>query len=127
MCFATASSQAQADKNRWQLRILNLQHQVKVEATIRFVPQTATESCMGGEWKRVVVDAATARDERFFPLGERLAYEIRGNEITLGRTAVCDGYLFLSGKWPGSSTKGTYNAIGMGTRKPLGYFTLKKI
>jgi hypothetical protein len=122
-----AVSQAQELDTRWRLRVTDLKHQVKVEATIRFAGQTATESCMSGTWKRTVVEAETVHDEKFFPLAEPLAYKLDRGELTLGRTSVCDGYLFLSGKSEGSSIHGTYNAVSIEGGEKLGYFSLKKV
>jgi hypothetical protein len=104
-----------------------LKKEVKVEATIRFLGEPASESCMGGTWKRAVVEAKTASDEKFFPLAQRLAYQIEGSELTLGRTAICDGYLFLTGRSKGSTIQGTYDAVGIGLVQKLGHFTLKRV
>ena len=123
----TAMGQAQEIGSRWLLRVMDSKHEVKVEATVRFLGELATESCMGGIWKRVVVEARTFHDEKFFPLAEPLAYQLEGDELTLGRTAVCDGYLFLSGKRDQSTIQGTYDAVSIGTGQKLGYFTLKKV
>ena len=82
---------------------------------------------MGGTWKRVVVEAKAADDEKFFPLAERLAYQLEGGELTLGRTAVCDDYLFLSGRSDESTIQGTFNAVSIGAGQKLGYFTLKRV
>jgi hypothetical protein len=122
-----AVSQAQELNSRWRLHVTDLKHQVKVEATIRFSGETASESCMSGAWKRIVVEAKTVHDEEFFPLAEPLAYTRERGELTLGRTAVCDGYLFLSGKPNGSHIKGAYNAVSIGSADRLGYFSLKRI
>lgn len=119
--------QAQEVDARWRLRVEDLQHKVKIEATIRFSGGDATESCMGGAWKRAVVETKTAHDEKFFPLAEPLAYRLENGAITLGRTTVCDDYLFLSGKSDASTIHGAYEAIGIGSGQKLGYFTLKRI
>jgi hypothetical protein len=82
---------------------------------------------MGGDWKRIVVDAGTARDENFFPLHEPLAYKLEHGRLTLGRTVLCDGYLFMSGKLEEPAVQGDYYALGLGGGKNLGYFSLKKV
>lgn len=79
--------QAQEVNSRWQLRVTDLNRRVRVEATVRFLRKAATESCISGKWKRVV-EAQTVRDEKFFPLAERLAYELENSELILGRTTV---------------------------------------
>jgi hypothetical protein len=119
--------QAQEVNSRWQLRVTDLNRRVRVEATVRFLGKAATESCMSGKWKRVVVEAQAIRDEAFFPLAERLAYELENSELTLGRTAVCDDYLFLSGKSIGPTIQGTYNGVSIGTSQKLGYFSLSRM
>lgn len=115
--------QAQEIGSRWRLRVVNSKHEVKIEATVRFLGEQATESCMGGIWKRVVVETKAAYDEKFFPLAEPLAYQLNGGNLTLGRTAICDGYLFLSGSSDGSTIQGTYDAVSIGAGQKLGYFT----
>jgi hypothetical protein len=82
---------------------------------------------MAGPWKRVVVEATTAQEEAFFPLAQPLAYRIENGTLTFGRTTVCDGYLFLSGKLETASIQGRYNAVGLGSGEPLGSFTLDKV
>ena len=121
------ASQAQELNSRWLLRIVDLKNNVKVEATIRFTAETATESCMGGNWKRVFVETKSAHDEKFFPLAQPIAYTIQRGELIVGRTSICDGYLFLSGKPKKSSISGSYNAVSSGTSNQLGYFSIKKI
>jgi hypothetical protein len=123
----TVMAQAQAIDSRWRLRVADFKNEVKVDATIRFLGESSTESCMGGTWKRAVVEAKTASDEKFFPLADRLAYQIEGGELTLGRTGVCDGYLFLTGRSRGSTIQGTYDAVGIGLVQKLGHFTLKRV
>jgi hypothetical protein len=119
--------QAQGIDSRWRLRVVDLKHEVKVEATVRFLEEPATESCMVGKWKRVVVETKAAYDEKFFPLAEPLAYQLEGGELTLGRTAVCDGYLFLSGRSEESTIQGSYRAVSIGGGQKLGYFKLKRV
>jgi hypothetical protein len=111
---------------RWRLRVMDLKHHVKVDATIRFSKAAADESCMAGHWKRVIVEAKTAYDEKFFPIAGLLAYEIADGRLSLGQTGICDDYLSLSGILGGSRVKGRYNAVGPGIGTQLGYFTLTK-
>lgn len=121
------ASHAQMPDTLWRVRVMDLKHKVKVEGTIRFTKESETESCMGGNWKRAVVEAKTINDDTFFPLTEPLAYEIEKGEITLGRTRICDGYLFLTGKLDNKKIRGTYHAPGPGYNQKLGYFSLTKI
>ncbi|MYM97977.1 hypothetical protein [Duganella vulcania] len=107
--------------------MMDLKHAGKVDATIRFLGDAATGSCMGGTWRRAAVEEKTAHDEKFFPLAEPLAYQIENGVLTLGRTTVCDGYLFISGKSEKTAIHGTYDAVSMGASQNLGYFTLKKL
>ena len=125
--IAQAQAQAQEIDSRWRLSVADLKHEVKVEATIRFLEAPAAESCMGGRWKRVVVEEKTAYDEKFFPLAEPLAYQLEAGELTLGRVAVCDGYLFLSGKTNGSTIEGIYDAVSLGAGRKLGNFILTRM
>lgn len=125
MSCLLAASQAQEVNSFWRLRVMDSQHRMKVDATIRFTAETA-ESCMGGTWKRIVVEAETAHEAALFPLAEPLAYELERGVLTIGRTAVCDGYLFLTGKSEAGDISGKYDAVNIGSSKTLGYFSLKE-
>lgn len=125
--FFTVASHAQDLDGRWRLRVTDMKHQLRVEATIRFAGDVATESCMSGKWRRVVVSAKTAHDEKFFPLSEPLAYTLAGGHLTFGRASVCDGYLFLSGQWKGATMRGTYSEVSIESGEKLGNFTLEKV
>jgi hypothetical protein len=59
--------------------------QVKAETTIRFSNEAA-ESCMGGTWKRIVVETKTLR-ERTFPLPGPLAYKQERGGLPRGANA----------------------------------------
>jgi hypothetical protein len=122
-----ATSHAQVAGTRWQVRVMDLKHQVKVEATIRLTEKPETESCMTGHWKVAVVEAKAVSDEEFFPLTEPLAYEIDKGTITFGRTRMCDGYLFMTGKFGNKTIRGRYHGPGPGYDQKLGYFSLTKI
>ena len=130
MACVMATTHAQVSDTRWQLRVTDLKHQVKVEGTIRLTDDPETRSCMTGHWKIAVVEAKAVSDEEFFPLSEPLAYEIDSGTITLGRTRRCDDYLFMNGKFDNKTINGTYDAPGLPGLvhdQGLGYFSLTKI
>ncbi len=120
-----AASHARQPDGRWKLRVADEHGRARVEATIRFTQEDA-KSCIGGDWKRVVVDHVGAADEAFFPLAQALAYETKEGRLTLGRTWLCDGYLFMNGPLAPAAAEGSYYSLGLGGRKPLGSFTLNK-
>lgn len=123
----TVLGQAQRVDTRWTLRIMDLKHEVKVEATMRFAKEVAADSCMSGAWRRLIVEEKITQDEKFFPLTGPLSYELKDGELTVGRTNVCDGYMFLIGKSASSQINGTYKAVGIGESIELGYFSLTTI
>ncbi|GJI93768.1 hypothetical protein RugamoR57_04860 [Duganella caerulea] len=127
VCGVSIVSHAQELDGLWDLRIADTKHSVKVVATIRLTEKIASESCMGGTWKRVAIEAKTVQDERFFPLAEPIAYQLENGALTLGGTAMCDRYSLLSGKSDASNIQGTYNAVGLGTSHALGFFSLKRV
>jgi hypothetical protein len=110
----------------WQLKIMDMKRVVKAEARMRFTNEPA-HSCMAGKWRRAVVEASNENEPTFFPLSEPLAYMIKDGKVSLGRTQICDNYLFLSGKLDGGSISGTYDAVSIGYSKQLGYFELKNV
>lgn len=82
---------------------------------------------MAGAWRRIIVEVKTVQDERFFPLAEPLAYQVNRGDLTLGRTKVCDGYLFLSGKSDADKIEGPYSSVSIMGGQKLGSFTLSRI
>ncbi len=109
----------------WTVRIENARHQVVTTMTIRFVDEVAS-SCMGGQWKRVVVTSHTSSDEKFFPVTEPLSYELTNDDIVIGRNEVCDAYLHLEGKIGGDAARGEYIGFGLGGGKRRGFFSMTK-
>ena len=108
----------------WMLQIENPQHKVVTTLKIHFVKDEA-QSCLGGNWKKVVVDSHETTDPQFFPVNEPLSYELKYNRLSIGRNEICDAYLQLSGELKNSSVAGEYIAFGWGSKK-LGYFSLKR-
>jgi len=108
----------------WTLQVENLQHKVVTTLIIHFIEDNA-QSCLGGNWKQVVVDSYKTSDPEFFPVNQPLSYELEGNRLSIGRNEICDAYLQLSGELKGSTIVGEYIAFGWGSRK-LGYFSLKR-
>lgn len=127
VCCVAVVGHAQKLDSRWDLRVVDTQHRVKVIAKIQFTENIAPDSCMGGTWKRVAVEARTTQDERFFSLAGPIAYRLQHGELTLGSTTICDGYALLSGKSDASNIQGTYNTVGMGGSQKLGFFSLRKV
>lgn len=125
LCCLMVAAQAQESDTRWRLRVMDLRNQARVDATIRFT-NDAADSCIGGTWRRIVVESSAMQDKAFFPLDEPLSYTIERGELKLGRTQVCDGYLFVSGKLDPSKVKGDYYSLGWGVRE-LGSFSLEKM
>lgn len=119
--------QAQDLDTRWRLQVRDAQQKVRVDATVRFAGDAATESCLAGKWKRVVVEAKAVQDNGFFPLNGPLAYQAEDGRLTLGRTALCDNYLLLSSGRGPTSMRGQYRASGIQGGERLGYFTLTRL
>jgi hypothetical protein len=125
LLFLTAPAEVEAQEidSRWNVRIFDGQRQLKQEATLQFTDQPA-KSCMRGKWKRLVVTPVGGADATFFPLTEPLAYKLQHGVLTIGRTSVCNRYLFLSGTSAERDIHGTYKAVSAGRSKQLGLFTM---
>lgn len=117
----------QLENTLWRLRVSDLKNRVRIEATIRLSSEKASEACISGNWKRVVVKSKSSQDDSFFPITQFLAFDIDRDRFTLGRTNVCDDYLFLSGALNPSLIEGRYIAGGLFGSEELGSFTLTKI
>jgi hypothetical protein len=125
--FIVDLGQAKGIDTRWRLRIADLNHEVRVAATIRFAKEIATDSCMSGDWRRIIVEEKFRQDETFFSLTGPLAYELKDGKLAVGRTNVCDEYLFLIGKSASSTINGNYKAVSIEGNSELGHFSLTKI
>ena len=128
LLFLTAPAPADAQEvgSSWNVRILDAQRQLKSEATLQFTDEAA-KSCMRGKWKRVVVDPVAGGNAAFFPLAEPLAYRLQHGVLTIGRTSVCNRYLFLSGTTADKDIHGTYKAVSAGRSRQLGLFTMAPV
>jgi 3-deoxy-D-arabino-heptulosonate 7-phosphate (DAHP) synthase len=127
LCTVLVSSHAQESGTRLRLKVMDLKHHVKVDATIRLTSEMARESCMAGGWKRVIVDTTRTVDDAFFPLSGPLAFGQDKGTLTLGRVAVCDGYLLLTGDARKPRITGSYDTAGQGRATKRGYFSLTPI
>jgi hypothetical protein len=107
----------------WTLQIENLRHEVITTMIIHFTDNPAI-SCLGGNWKQVVVDSHKTSNMKFFPVNEPLSYEIKDNSLTIGRNQICDAYLQLRGIFDNLNIVGNYIAFGWESEQ-LGYFILK--
>ncbi len=106
----------------WTIEITNQQRKVITTIVFEFAKEKA-DSCLGGDWRKLVVLSHSTSDESFFPLHDSLSYEIKGNEVVIGRNEVCDAYLHLKGEMANSRVSGEYFSFGWG-RENLGYFLL---
>lgn len=109
----------------WDLKVENPQHKVVASATISFSEQPA-QSCLSGNWKRVVVESSNTSDSSFFPISEPLSFSVDGSKLTVGRNEVCDAYLHLEGVLEKDSVQGDYVSFGLGGGTRLGYFSAKR-
>jgi hypothetical protein len=110
---------------RWDLRIKDKDRRVVTTLVIAFTEERA-KSCMGGEWKRVTVVSTSTTNPKFYPASEQLSYALDGNQLTIGRNEICDGYLWLKGPLGGEIVSGEYFSLGLGGGSSLGFFTLNR-
>ncbi len=126
LCAFAATAAGQAHEARWELRIQDLKGELRATAVLRFADSRAN-SCVFGSWKQVVVDGSSKRDDRFFPMSEPLAYDVRDGQVTIVRTQVCDRYGVLKGALRGDTVEGDYASVTPGSSTTLGRFTLRRI
>jgi hypothetical protein len=109
----------------WTLKVENRKHQVVATLTVKFTNENAL-SCMSGDWSRVDIESATTRDANFFPVAGPLSFKVENNNLTIGRTEICDAYLMLGGALNEKAIKGDYFGLGLGRASSLGFFTLTR-
>jgi hypothetical protein len=126
LTVGAVDAKAQELRGSWLLRIENLERKEVASLTLQFT-NSAAPSCIGGNWRRVIVKESKTTDKKFFPISDPLSYQIEGSVLTIGRNGVCDAYLHLSGKWDAGTAQGTYNEFGLRSGSQLGYFSLKQI
>jgi len=112
-------------RGSWKVDIENLARQSTSQMSVRFSTIEA-DSCVAGNWKQLIVDSSKTVDKDFFPLDDQLAYTYDGNTLVLGRSAVCDAYLFLEGNLKVLTATGPYYELGYAGRKSLGYFSITR-
>ena len=123
--FGFSLTAMSADLNgEWVLKVEDLSNQSIANLTVKFTNEKA-ESCLGGNWLHVDVLSATTKDDKFFPVSDRLSYTIEGNTLTIGRNEICDAYLHLAGRLDNNEVHGDYYSFGWG-HKNLGTFSLAK-
>lgn len=123
--FVMSSAHAQepeALSGPWTLEIESLEHKNISTLIVHFTTNKA-RSCLGGNWKAVVVESYKTSDKKFFPVDEPLSYQFDKHKLSIGRNGVCDAYLQLSGELSGTKIIGEYFEFGW-SRKNLGYFSL---
>ena len=106
----------------WIVSISNLDGMVITKMKVRFLNKKA-ESCLGGDWKKLEVVSYETSDENFFPVKDSLSYDLKGDELIIGRNQICDAYLHLDGKYDAIRGQGDYIRFGWGT-EALGHFFL---
>lgn len=110
----------------WKLKVENLDHRVVASMTVRFKQEEA-QSCIGGEWRQLLVESRTTTDPKFFPVDDRLSYRVEGDALTVGRNEVCDAYLHLTGKVGELPMRGDYRGFGWQGGMQIGYFSLDRV
>lgn len=111
--------------NQWTLEVKSPDGQIITSVQVRFTDSEAN-SCMGGDWKKVILGYHKTKDKRFFPLEDEISYQIEGNNLTLGRNQICDAYLHLNAFMDNVNINGEYYSYGKGGKYNLGSFSLIK-
>ena len=123
LLVAAGTADSQELDGLWKLSIRDLTHKEIATLSIRFT-STPGQSCSGGTWKQVKVEAASTTDPKFFPIRDELTYQVENSALVIGRNGVCDGYLRLEGKLGGKVVQGDYYAFGLRGATDLGEFSL---
>lgn len=120
------TSTAQEAGSSWSLRLLDMDNQLKTEATLAFTNESV-KSCMRGKWKRVTVASPAGADVNFFPLSAPLAYKVEHDVLTVAQTQNCRPYLVLTGISTPRDIHGTYKRISIARVRQFGIFTLRPV
>ena len=89
-----------------------------------FFSSEKANSCIGGNWKKLIVKSYKINGKQVFPITEPLSYELDKNKLTIGRNEICDGYLHLSGDLNHSKVIGNYYTFSISGVTNLGRWYL---
>lgn len=110
----------------WELEITEESNHSQLKAKVRF-ESTSANSCIDGEWKRLIVVSVDEKSDTRFPIEQALSYQYLKDKLVIGRNQLCDSYLHLIGYFKDGLYSGKYIAFGIQHYKVMGSFTLKKV
>lgn len=76
---------------------------------------------MVGDWKQVEILKRQFKDHDLLAT-KPLSYSVNGDELALGVTEICDGYVFLHGLLTDQGATGDYGTLGLEGFSRLGSF-----
>ena len=130
LCFTHLAAHA-APAQVWSVSVIDLKSEPLGTVTLELTDES-THTCMAGkEWKKArVIDSSFPSLARLFETkGYFPTYTEDGPHaitIQLNPSTLCDGYLFLGGKFTEHEAKGDYFTFNMHGGDKLGTFTAKK-
>jgi len=104
----------------WTFMILDTQRKTVGTLGVRFTAEKA-QSCISGDWRKIVVVSFKSLGEPAFPGKDPLAYSLEGRQLTIGRNEICDGYVMLQGELTDAGLSGEYFTLGLGGQHQMGY------
>ena len=110
----------------WSVMVYDAKHQAIGSMTLRVTNERAA-SCIGGDWKRLVIVKRQFKEADSFLATKPLSYSLEGSKLTFGVTEVCDGYVFLSGAVTDARVAGDYGTLGLGGFTKLGTFSAARV
>jgi hypothetical protein len=108
----------------WAFIVLDQKRNLRGSITLRFTDQPAnrTDSCVGGEWKKVEVLGFHSAGNAYFIGSSTLVYSLKGSALEIGSYSLCDAYSTLYGELTDFGVSGTYSRDSMFSHETLGLF-----
>ena len=104
----------------WAVSVFAANHKLVGSMVVRLTGEKAL-SCMAGDWKQVKILKRQFKDQDLLAT-KPLSYSINGDQLALGVTEICDGYVFLDGLLTDKGATGDYGTLGLEGFTRLGSF-----
>lgn len=126
LLLSTAPAPAQELNSSWRLRLMDVDHQPKAQATVQFSDEVV-RFCMRGKWKRLIIDSVEGSEPAFFPLEQALVYKIEHGVLNMASASRCNPYSLLSAVSATEDIHGSYQVVSTGRSSKRGLFSMNPL
>ncbi|WP_426109704.1 hypothetical protein [Massilia sp. PWRC2] len=126
LLLSVAAAPAQELNSSWRLRVLDMDHQPKAQATVQFSDE-AVRFCMRGKWRRLIIDRVEGSEPAFFPLEQAVVYKLEHGVLNMASASRCNPYSLLSAVSASEDIHGSYQVVSTGRSSKRGLFSMNPL